>query len=91
MKRAIALFLSALLLLGLFTACANKGGASENVLRIATNDEPNTADAQKTTEYYFLPLNIFDTLLEVSVQEDGQTELTPSLAESWEVSPDGIT
>ena len=61
------------------------------MLRIATNDEPNTADAQKTTEYYFPAPQHFRYTLEVSVQEDGQTELTPSLAESWEVSPDGIT
>ncbi len=91
MKRGIALLASALMLLGLFTACAKKGGSSENVLRIATNDEPNTADAQKTTEYYFVPLNIFDTLIDVSAKEDGSTELVPSLAESWEVSPDGLT
>lgn len=91
MKRVIALLLSALLLLGLFSACAKKGGSSENVLRIATNDEPNTADAQKTTEYYFVPLNIFDTLIDVSANDDGSAELVPSLAKSWEVSPDGIT
>ncbi len=61
----------------------------ENFLGFA-GEEPNTMDPQCTSGYYNVPLNVFDRLVEVKV-ENGETELVPSLAESWEISDDGLT
>lgn len=54
------------------------------------DDEPTTFDPQCTTEYYTVPLNIFDRLVEVETV-NGESNLVPSLATSWEVSEDGLT
>lgn len=53
-------------------------------------DEPNTLDPQCTSEFYNVPLNVFDRLVEVKTV-DGDNQLVPSLAESWEISDDALT
>jgi ABC-type transport system substrate-binding protein len=63
----------------------------ENVLRLAVTDEPNHNDPQKTTEYYAVSYNIFDRLVEVVTAGEAQSEIIPGLAESWEVTDDGLT
>lgn len=65
--------------------------AAEKVLNIAYPEDPKTADCQKTTDSYTLPLNCFDRLLECVTLESGGSEIVPGLAESWEISPDGKT
>ncbi len=60
----------------------------EGYLQIS-EEEPTTADPQCTSNYYTIPLNIFDTLVKVAVQGD-TSELVPSLASSWEISEDGL-
>lgn len=62
----------------------------DNVFKLATNDEQNTCDVQKTTEYYTIALNIYERLVETKTNIDGSSELVPGLAESWEVSDDGL-
>ena len=54
------------------------------------NADIQTADVQKTTKDYEVPWNIYDRLVEVKVAEDGTSSIVPSLAESWEISPDGL-
>jgi len=63
----------------------------ENVLRNVTDDEPDTNDPQKTTEYYSINFQIFDRLVEVVTAGEGKSEIIPGLAESWDVSDDGLT
>ena len=53
-------------------------------------DEITTADVQKTTEYYDIPLNIFDRLIESKTVGEGKSELVPGLADSWDISDDGL-
>ena len=65
--------------------------ASDHVLRIAYPDDPKTIDVQKTTDYYTLPLNVYDRLVEAETSGPGQSKLVPGLAESWDVSDDGKT
>ena len=60
-------------------------------LSVAQDTDPGTADPQLTTEEYFLPLNVFDRLVEAVTTGPGKSELQPGLAESWDVSPDGLT
>jgi len=59
-------------------------------LSVAQDIDPGTADPQLTTEEYFLPLNVFDRLVEAVTTGPGKSELQPGLAESWDVSPDGL-
>ena len=54
-------------------------------------DSPDIVDPQCTTEYYTVGMNIFDRLVEVKANDDGTSEIVPSLAKSWEISEDGLT
>ena len=51
--------------------------------------EPASADPQCILENYTVALNVFDRLVEVRGDNDA-LELEPSLADSWEVSEDGL-
>lgn len=78
----------------LLSACGTSidHGASdaedENRYLSIVDAEPESVDPQCILENYTAPLNIFDRLVEVE-QREGGSELTPSLAESWECSGDG--
>jgi len=63
--------------------------ARQKVLRISYPVDPKTADCQKTTEHYTLPLNVFDRLVEAVTLNPGESRLIPGLAESWDISDDG--
>lgn len=49
-----------------------------------------TADVQKTSKDYLVPMNIFDRLVDIEVGADGSSKIVPSLAESWDISADGL-
>ena len=49
-----------------------------------------TADVHKTSKDYEVPLNIYDRLVDVEVEGDGSTKIVGNLAESWDVSSDGL-
>lgn len=86
------LVLVLLLTAGSLAGCGGGGGKLKGkVITIATTNDPGTADGQMTTEEYFLPLNIFDRLVEAVSVKAGESKLTPGLAESWDVSADGKT
>lgn len=53
-------------------------------------DEPDTVDFQCSTIHYTVALNAFDRLVETKARRDGSVGIDPSLAESWEVSDDGL-
>lgn len=54
-------------------------------------NEPETTDFQCTTIDYTIALNVFDRLVETRLGHHGEVTIVPSLAESWEVSDDGLT
>ena len=56
----------------------------------ALNADIQTADVQKTSKDYEVPVNIFDRLVDVEVGTDGNSKIVPSLAESWDISDDGL-
>jgi peptide/nickel transport system substrate-binding protein/oligopeptide transport system substrate-binding protein len=64
--------------------------AGPKTLTVAQDTDPGTADPQLTTEEYFLPLNVFDRLVEAVTIGPGKSELQPGLAEKWDVSADGL-
>ena len=60
------------------------------LVRIALGESVSTADVHMNTADYMLPLNIYELLFDIRVNEDGSTELENGLAESWSVSEDGL-
>jgi peptide/nickel transport system substrate-binding protein/oligopeptide transport system substrate-binding protein len=80
-----------LLATGLTSLVLMSPALAENMLRVSYPEDPKTADVQMTTDAYTLPLNIFDRLVESETTAPGQSALVPGLAESWDVSEDGLT
>lgn len=103
-KRLISFIIAMLLVIMTITACSSNippassapttstkaPKVQDNVLKLATNDEQNTIDVQKTTEYYRFPMNIYDRLVETATNPDGSSKLVPGLAEKWDLSNDGL-
>ena len=58
---------------------------------VSVEDEPDTVDFQCTTIHYTIAQNVFNRLVEMESDENGDIEVLPSLAESWEISDDGRT
>lgn len=59
-------------------------------LTVALNADIQTADIQKTSKDYQIPINIYDSLCEIKVADDGTSSIVPSLAEKWDISQDGL-
>jgi oligopeptide transport system substrate-binding protein len=102
MKRSLSLVLVMLLVLSLvLTACGPKAPAQEptpgeepaaqepKVLRFAIGAEPPALDQQIATDTYAIMLgnHLYEGL--VRVADNGR--VTPGMAESWEISEDGLT
>lgn len=79
----------AILCTSILYGCGSKSASQLNVLNAAMTQDPGTADVQKTTDDYAIPLNIFDRLVE-TVTENGKAKQVAGLAKSWKVSQDGL-
>lgn len=91
-KRLINCLIIALIFvmgLGTFTGCGSKEDTSK-FINVSLTEDPGTADVQLTTDAYGIPLNIYDRLVEVETTAPGISQLVPGLAESWDVSDDGL-
>lgn len=55
----------------------------------AVEDNMDTVDFQCTTIYYTVATNVFDRLVEMENDGEGNVKISPSLAKAWEVSEDG--
>lgn len=55
---------------------------------VAIEEEPSTVDFQCTTIYYTVAQNVFNRLVEMENDEEGNARIIPSLAKSWEISDD---
>lgn len=97
-RKHLLLALAVILVLsGVFTGCSPKAqetGKTEvdpdRMLKVAELVNPSTTDVQKNTEYYNVPLNIYDRLVEAETIEPGKSDLVPGLAEKWDISADGL-
>lgn len=58
---------------------------------VAMEDEPDTVDFQCTSIHYTIAQNVFNRLVEMEADANGNMMILPSLAESWDVSDDGRT
>ena len=65
--------------------------AEQGLVRIALSERISTLDVHRNTADYMLPLNIYERLFDIRVNEDGSTRLANGLAEDWSVSEDGLT
>lgn len=84
-----------------FSACGSKVQTNEisqqsTVIRynlshflVAVEDEPDTVDFQCTSIHYTVAQNVFNRLVEMENDDDGNMEILPSLARSWNISEDG--
>ncbi len=72
-----------------FSVFAESADPSTDYIHIPATDEISTMDPQMTTEYYCVPLNIFDRLVECETV-DGEATIVPGLASDWTVSDDGL-
>ena len=74
-------------------ANAKDGSAELDTSRflVAVEDEPDTVDFQCTSIHYTVAQNVFNRLVEMESDDNGDMMILPSLAESWEVSDDGRT
>lgn len=70
-------------------AAAVSTGEHSDYLQAVLNADIQTADVQKTSKDYEVPMNIFDRLVEIEV-DGGTSKIVPSLAESWDISEDGL-
>ena len=98
MKKMMVLFLALVMMMSLAACGGNDSnnneeasGVEAGLLRVAALTDINTMDVAQTTDNYMIPMNVFDRLYEVEVQADGSTEIVPSLATEYSVSPDGLT
>ena len=102
-KKALCFIMAvvtAVLLLPL-SSCAKGGAAGPEALPAesepdtsryltAVENEPDTVDFQRTTIHYTVAQNVFDRLVDMESADDGAALILPSLAESWDISPDRL-
>ncbi len=93
MKKIVLLAASLLLILTVFTGCS---GSSEDTsgggvyLKTFSNAWPNTLDPSKGSDLY--GTQVLENILEPLVRYDASVkQIVPAGAESWTVSPDGLT
>ena len=91
MKKRTGLMILTACLTALMSVSAFASDGDEKVLRLGWGKDIQTMDVHKTTDNYAVPLNIFDRLLEVQLNEDGSTEIVNSIAKEYSVSDDGLT
>jgi ABC-type transport system substrate-binding protein len=74
------------------SAKKNQGSTAEpdvSHFLVAVEDEPDTVDFQCTSIHYTIAQNVFNRLVEMENDANGNMEILPSLAKSWEISEDG--
>lgn len=72
-------------------ASSTSTSADAGTLRLAWTSDIQTLDVQTTSANYMIPMNVFDRLFEIQLNDDGTTELVPSLVKEYTVSDDGLT
>lgn len=95
MRKLLIYLLISVMIMSLVACSGNGEPASgkdgqEKAFIIPYEEDPGTADVAKTTAEYGMPLNIFDRLVESVTVGPAKSELVPGLAESWDVSDDGL-
>lgn len=90
MKKLVSLMIALTLALSVLVPAAVAEGSADNWLHIFLSEDPETLDVQMTSDSYTIPLNCFDRLVETDTVDD-MAQIIPGLADSWDVSEDGLT
>ena len=96
LKKILCVLLAAALLMSL-SACSAKNGLSSPLpeqtdgpdtsdFLIVVEDEPDTVDFQCTSIHYTIAQNVFNRLVGMENDADGNAVILPELAESWKIS-----
>ena len=88
LKKSLAIILCAFLLLGTFTACGEIKGSDAGIV-FPIDKDPCYLDPQIIS--YEGSKNIIANCFEGLVKLNEQGEIVPACAESWNISPDGLT
>lgn len=90
-RKYMAALLAAALCVGTAMPLPVSADAPEDgVLRTAILYDISTMDVAQTTDYYMIPMNVFDRLFETRMI-DGTAQVTESLCTEYSVSEDGLT
>ena len=65
--------------------------ADGKVLNIALSADISTMDVMGTSKDYMVPMNVFDRLFDIKVNDDGSSEIVNGLCTDYTVSDDGLT
>ncbi len=68
-----------------------EASGSDGTINIAVTADITTMDVHKTSNDYIVPMNVFDTLFEVVLSDDGSASIEKSLVDDYTVSDDGLT
>lgn len=98
-KRVLCLLLTCMFMLVL-SACSSPAASDEQSSQeqgldtsrflVVAENEPDTNDFQCTSIYYSVAIAAFDRLVSTETDENGEALIVPSLAESWNVTDDGL-
>lgn len=88
-KNLSTVLLAVGLMIGCWSVAACAAVDTAGFLYVALKSDIQTADIQRTSKDYQIPINIYDSLCEIKVAEDGTSSIQPSLAEKWDISSDG--
>ena len=73
------------------TASGTASADDAGTLHIAWTADSQTLDVQTTSADYGIPMNVYDRLFEIKLNDDGSTQLVNSLVKDYTVSDDGLT
>ena len=92
MKKLIACVLGVCMAVTLFASVSMAGEAAQGrTLNVAWTGDIETYDSHMNTQDYSIPINVFDRLFEIEIDENGSAQLINSLVEDYSVSEDGMT
>ncbi len=72
-------------------AAVQNAAVEKGLVRLALSEPISTMDVHRNTADYMFPLNIYERLFDIRVNDDGSTRLANGLADDWSVSGDGLT
>ena len=72
-------------------AASDSSDADGKVLNLAWSADMLTMDVHVTSSDYMIPMNVYDRLFDIKVNDDGSTEVVNSLVDTYTVSDDGLT
>ncbi len=78
------------MLMSVASLCVS-ASADGDVLNVGVKADIETMDVHMTTADYSIPLNVYDRLFELTINDAGSAELVKSLVEDYSVSEDALT